>query len=524
MQPIVTFTKKIKEQAISCKEIADIRDIEKIGEVINKLECLSGLRTSNLSELGLRTNQKNWTSISLLDYPGLIRQHEMEYLISDFTDSMQTRMREETKYALGLLMEGKLILCHSVYGEQTITPEWKTIPRMLDTDNVLRFVSFSCEAGEIIVRYWEREATNSFADWLGLSRKQIFLLGGKYKLRTEIENISVEFQLDEEEIKVWLIAHPEFKDGKIDLPNPIYSLIIKEIRAGGKPYTNMRDFIQDYEAEAFGMPRYQKEYQKIKSNNLPLLMKFHDEKEKVLRIEGDDKTVEVDKTTPDFHILFADGTIEIRPSYLVEIVNKIKNREHQKIFHAGHKFGTPPLSIGGTEIYNQISLNPAVRLMIDYYNATHLQDLHLNVLLLYSIYQVLGVINAGSPLSYIFQEISTELIDKPVLHGKMSKTEDSILEYKSRDILVGGPEKVISELGEDIKVKLQSSPCKVYCIGIEDDGSLCPVSVSRIRSDRLDKIRQGLLSRFPSYEINLLPVTQGEDALLMILVLQRNTQ
>jgi len=521
MQSIVTFTKKIKDPAISYKEIVDMRDIEKIGEVIHKLECLSGIRNSTLSQLGLRTNPKNWVSASLIEYPTSVRKQEMEYLIADFTDSMQTRMREESKYALGVLMQGKLILCHSVYGEETITPEWKTIPRMLDTDNVSRFVCFSCEKDEIVVSYWEREATSSFTDWLGLSRKQVFLLGGKYRIRTEIDNVSVEWQLDEDEIKNWLLTHPEIKDGKIDLPDPIYSLIIKEIRAGRKLYTNTKDFIQDYEAESFGIPRYQKEYQKIKSNNLPLLMKFHDDKEKVMRVEGDDKTVEVGKTTIDFNILFADGDIEIRPSYLAEIANKIKNKEQQKIVHEGHKFSTPPLSIGGTQIYSQIHLNAAVRLIIDYYNETHLQDRYLNLLLLYSIYEMLSIINRGSPLSYIFEEISNELIARPMLQGKISKTEDGILEYKSRDILAGRHEKIVDDFGEDIEVKLKSSPCKVYCIGIEDDGSLSSINSSRIRSDRLERIKQGLLSRFPSCEITLLPITYGEDALLILIVFER---
>jgi hypothetical protein len=520
MQSLVTFAKKIKETTISSKQIPDAKDIAKVCEVIEKLECLSGIRTSSLSDLCLRSNPKIWASSAVLNFPIQLNKQEIEYLIADFTDAMQTRMREETKYVLGILMEGRLVLCHSVYGEETITPEWKIIPRMLDTDNILRFISFSNNKGEIVVKYWEKEATNSFADWLGLSRKQVFLLGGKYKLRTEVDNMSVEFQLDEEEINTWLRTHPEIKGGFINFTNPINSLVIKEIRAGRKQYQNVEDFIQDYEAEKFGLPKYQKDYTKIKSSYLPLLMKFYDEKERLVRVEGDDKVVEVDKTTPQFHIIFADGDIEIRPSYLTEITSKIRNKEQLWIFHPGHCFSTPPLQLGGTLFFNQIQVTPVIRLLLDYYNDTKLQDLHLDSLFLFTIYRIIGAVNVGSPISYLMEKISNELMNTSVLKGKISKLEDGILEYKSRDILAGSPEKISDQLTQDIEVKLHSSPCKVYCIGIEDDGKFAPVNPSRIRSDRLDKIKGYLLAKFPQCFIYPISVVKGDEALLILIIYQ----
>ena len=518
MNPILTFTKRIKDQSISFKEIKDNKDIAKIGEVIEKLENLSGIRSSNLSDLGLRTNPKNWASSVLRNFPDQINKQEMQYLIADFTDSMQTRMRMDTKYALGILMDGRLVLCHSVFGEETITPEWKTIPRMLDSDNILRFVGFSNASENIVVKYWEKEATGSFVEWLGLPRKQIFLLGGNYKLRTEIDNMSVEFQMDDEEVGVWLAAHPEVRDGYITLSSPIQSLNIKDARAGRKLYEDMRDFIQDYEAETFGMPKYHKEYQKIKASNLPLLMKHYDEKERVVRVEGDDKTTAIDKSTPGFNILFADGEIEIRPSYLNEIVSKIKNKENQKIVHAGHKFASPPFILGATQIYNQIEINSAVRLLTDYYNETNLQDVNLNTLFLFVVFSLLSCTNMGSPFSYVFQEIASGLVAKQSFNKRISKTEDGILEYKSRDIFSGKSDEIANELAKDIQVKLQTSPCKVYCIGIEDNGKVNPINPSRMRSDRIEQIKQGLINRIPNRTIHSMPIIQGDEGLMLYLI------
>lgn len=518
MNSVITFTKRIKDQSIQFREIKDDKDIVKLYEVIEKLETLSGIRSSNLSELGLRTNPKNWASLALNNFPKEVNKQEIQYLIADFTDAMQTRMRMATKYALGILLEGKLALCHSVYGEETITPEWKIIPRMLDTDNVLRFVSFSNTDQEVNVKYWEKEATNSFVEWLGLPRKQVFLLGGAYKLRTEIDKMPVEFQMNDEEMGIWIKSHPEIKDGYITLTSPIHTLSIKDARAGRKLYEDMRDFIQDYEAETFGMPKYIKEYQRIKSSSLPLLMKYYDEKERVVRVEGDDKTTEVDKATQGFNILFADNEIELRPSYLNDIVSKIKNRETQNIFHAGCKFASPPYTLGNTNIYNQIEVNSAIQLLTEYYNETNLQDVNLSSVLTFVVFTLLSQTNKSLPLSYVFQEIAKDLIKKQPFGKRISKTEDNILEYKSRDIFSGNSVKISENLAEDILVKLKDNSCKVYCIGIEDDGKVNPIDSSRMRSDRIDTITQELQAKIPTHTVQAMPIIQGGEGLMLYII------
>ena len=151
MHPIFTFTKQIAGTEIAQKEINDISDIKKLDDVVQRLEALPSVSQSRLEDIGLRTNPKKWIKILLDSYPKHVSDVDMENLLFDFTDSMQTRMREENKYALGLLLEGRLVLCHSKYGQKTITPEWKIIPRMLDIDNILRYVSFSQLDGDIYV-------------------------------------------------------------------------------------------------------------------------------------------------------------------------------------------------------------------------------------------------------------------------------------------------------------------------------------------------------------------------------------
>ena len=202
MSSIHAFSKQVKGDRILHQEIADSGDMIKIQQVIEKLEALPKALKSKLDELGLSTNSKTWATSLIKGYPDNVKREEEEYLLIDFTESMRTRMREESKYAIGLLMPNKLILCHSLFGEETITPEWKIIPRMLDMDNVSRYVCFMDDSGIITVRFWERDATSSFIEWLGLPHKQAFLFGGRYRIQSEVEGVTVELQLTEEEIAV----------------------------------------------------------------------------------------------------------------------------------------------------------------------------------------------------------------------------------------------------------------------------------------------------------------------------------
>ena len=106
---IFTSSKRIKEDEVSHTTISEKRDIEKIREIISKLPSP---KERKLTEVSLRTNPRKWV-MSLLDsYPNNVKEDEMESLLNDFSDSMQTRMREENKYAVAILLKNELILNH----------------------------------------------------------------------------------------------------------------------------------------------------------------------------------------------------------------------------------------------------------------------------------------------------------------------------------------------------------------------------------------------------------------------------
>ena len=515
MYSIYAFSKRIKEQQVIHHEITDAVDITKIQQVTQKLMALPRVSKSSIDELELRTNARKWATSLITNFPSNVNKDEMGYLLTDFTDAMRTRMREESKYAIGLLMESGLILCHSAFGEETITPEWKTIPRMLDTDNVLRYVYFINEKGTINVEYWEREATSSFVEWLGLPQKVAFLFGGRYRIFSQIEGVTTELQLTDSEMERWILSHPEFKDGTIKLSTPIQILNVAEVRAGRKSYENVQDFIQDYDAEKYGIARYEREYDRIKV--LPLLVKYYDEKTRLARKEGEEEITEVAKTTPSFDILFVNENIEFRASYLKDITKRFINDEMIRIFHAGVKFRASPIVLGGLEFYNRIQVDSLTQQVMEYYKDTGLQDRNLATLIKYVVLKRLADTNQESPLVHFFQPLYNEILGSAVLDKKWSKLEDKVLEYKSADFVAGGNGEVIARLRDDLSKKLKENPCKIYFVGVEDDGTVNPVPSSKLKSDRIETIRKGLERELISTNIYICSVPQADGSILLIL-------
>jgi len=518
MSIIYAFSKAVKDTTIKYRDLQDDRDIIKIGEVIEKLELRSDIEKLNINELDLRTNPKRW-AISLLNgYPYNVSREVVENLITDFTDSMKTRMREESKYAIGLLILDKLILCHSVFGEETITPEWQIIQRMLDADNILRYVCFEKSEEDIFVKFWEKEATSSFVDWLGLPRKQAFLFGGSYRLRGEVENMVTEFQLTEDDIKTWVDEHPELEEGKINFSSPIQYLNINEIRVGHKKYERMGDFLQDYVAESYGLLKYQGKYKEIMEEMLPLLIKYYDEKTRLVRKEGDEEILEISKTLPNFDVFFTNHYIEIRYTYVEDLIKRCLNNEPINIYHAGVEFTYKPLQIGNIKIYNKILFTDLINTMIKYFENTNLQDKYLISCIKYAIFHLLAYTNEQSPISYLFERISQGISHMLKLMGGFTKLEGQILEYKSKDILTEKTNKVVEKLTQDFSEKLNVSHFKIYFIGVEDDGSIDSIPKSRISSSRIQNITNSIESKLKSSEIHPMILKHGTGYILMLIV------
>lgn len=107
-----------------------------------------------------------------------------------------------------------------------------------------------------------------------------------------------------------------------------------------------------------------------------------------------------------------------------------------------------------------------------------------------------------------------------MLDRKWAKLEDEILEYKSREFIVSGNDDVMKRIANDLSKKLEKSPCKVYLIGVEDDATVRPVLVSRLKSDRIETIRKSLKNELGINDVDICVVAQNDGA-IMLLIAQR---
>jgi len=519
MNDVYAVRKGIKTNKIDYQKVTDPINVSKILEVISKLLALQSMQTAKINELKLDSNPLRWISLLMKARLRKIRRSDFEYLLSSFTDRFKTRMREDSKYAIGLLSPDGLLLSHSIYGEETITPNWNTIPRMLDTGNILRYVYFYYDKGIINVKFWEKTSTVSFMDWLGLSRKQGFLFGGACSINTQIDGMTAQLELTEDEMDKLIEEHPEFRDAKIKLSSSIQLVNVNHIRFANKNFEKVQDFLQLYEADKHGIPLYQKKYAQFKENALlPLWFQYFDTKTALIRYESGEVIIEISKDLPELDILFVNDAIKFDEGYIDDLTTRIINNEAVNIFHIDLPFQSPPEAFGKVKIFNKLASSSIVEYIVNYYNETEFHDSKLLLCAKCLLFALLGHTNRDLPISHFFNNVSTRLINSIDLGGRLAELEGKIIEYKSRDIFVGNDIKIAGVLASDIKEKLKNAICKIYIIGVEDDGIMNPISRSRLRSDRIENIRGKLQSQLSPTNVFMLPIVQDQGGIIIIIV------
>lgn len=496
------YSKQINENTISGSKISRKGDKENISLVVESLKSIGKFK--NLDYFGLKTNCKKWI-ITILEGFSDSLETQLEYLLNDFTDSMKTRMREEDKNIIAIISNNYLVICHSRSKENTITPGWKVVKRMLDKDNVDRFVFFIKYSDKIGVYYYEHYPSESFINWLGIPERDAFYyMGGKNRLYTNIVGLNCSIELSDEDVENLLLSKKgnfKIEKHRLDLLEPIVALQIGQIRVGKKQYSSMEDFLQSYLARRYDLTYYHQMYQKLAGSLQPLVTRFIDDIDNVVQVEPNGEKIYIRKNNPNIYIIFASKIysgylIQMRESFFDKIFAEFLNRQPLRIFHAGMKLFAPSsghLKIRSLEFFNKLETNDLMIELIKFYNDLALRDNLLDNALCYAIFKLIYLLNEGKPISFFLEKFlnELELTIGNYSTQKVIQNECNIIEFKSSDYLSGNNIQISKKIFEDLSKKLLDNNFRIYLFGVNEATlELEPMSSNKFSSDRLGTLER----------------------------------
>jgi|GEM_PF-1305772 len=521
--PILVFYRRVKSEIteVEQREVSSEDKRRAVIDVINKV-LRSAHIIKDFDDLDLNLNRRMWITELLSLYPD-VDIKDAQFLLNDFTYEMKSRMREEEKYGILLLAPGLLILCHSKFGEITITPDFKILPRMLDTDNVIRFVAFiRNENGKIQVKYHEEYKTKFLVEWLGISKREAYsYLGGRYRLEGDVNGIKISLELLPDEFYKLLKGHIDginLQDGRIVFEHPIEGLPITLARAGKKPYKDLEEFVQDFMLEYFTVDKIKEKYKQVLGSVYVSMgsFKVFDDKEEVLVMSSGRLVEKIPKAFDVMIPIFGTkGKIEIRESFLRNMATKLVNGEKIRVFHPGDDFSPEPIAVDSLEIYNKLHTSDALKKVLEAVNQSETGKSYIDRLLMYSALKLLITENMDKKISFFLEKLSSKIlsiIQVPKSKIMLLRKEDVLVEYKSREYLEGKNEEIINKISEDLVSKFKSRVIVIYYFGFDEKTRVFDgINLSRINDDRLRKWEEGVRNKVGASRVYFYDVPHQES-------------
>jgi len=514
--PFFMFSKQVKSHDIEPEEIKNHRKKKQLSEVLDSIYNLDDFKP--LDEINLKYNCKRWVKSLFSDYPQINVEH-IENLLHDFTDSMNTKMKESEMYAVAIMTENKLILCHSRMGEKSINPDWKVFVRMLDKDNIKRYVSFEYD-NDVKVMYYENERSKFFIEWLGISEKEaIYKYGGENKFYSEINGYPVSLEIKDEDFDRILEGNDlQIRGNSILLNTSIRELGITHIMRGNKRYKNQNDFVKSYRARKFELSYYSEEYKRLIESLHLIFKKIFDAEDSVSSVCNG---FFLKKENDNVEVLFCNGDIDIKDSYLEKFKIALINNEIIRVYHAGMDFKEIPLKIINFEIYNELNVTMSMPL-IDYLNEKDCSESFSNDLK-YAIFYLLAKDNEYKPIYRFFCSFSNKIADNLDLTSN-NINEDSLVELKSKDFLINDNDKLIDKLSKDIIKKMNNSDYKFYILGYSEKIKKYEPFTDNYDDSRLDYLNKGLIESTGFKNLRLFKIKVGLDQCIFMLAVKKESK
>ncbi|WP_076143193.1 hypothetical protein [Natrinema saccharevitans] len=481
--PIYVYYREIQDTDLNTRTITEEEDIINFNDVLDGFERQTGQH--EFDDLDMDQNPKLMLNSIFEGYPDHNSQ-QCVMLVNDFCSSMHTSARQEGKYAVLIITEDSIFICHTDSKEKSITKNADVIERLLDTDNVNKYAEFRQQSEETIVRHYERHRTKSLSDWLGIENFEIsYQDAGEISIFTEIDDSTCAFQYEKDEfVNKFLNTDSGYEIMENLFRTPTNEYSVEQIQFGRRNYENTDDFLQDFYSLYYDVKSYQDHFAQVASSMEPWQGNIYDHKNKVTKGKNGQKFVIKDHN--DFNIVFAYKNIELSTQWRLELTQKFLDGVPTQFTHAGNPFSEEPVKIGCFEIYNDVEIDG-----LDELNRLYetLQrggtGEQLSNLLAYVIF-VVAAEWSEPPLAQFFPQLASKYANRLDADGVVIRDEDNILEFKSNEWFGISDD---DELAKRISKEIQGDT-RLLIGGIdEEDQSIRPINRNRFDSERNTSIR-----------------------------------
>jgi len=505
---LLVYYRDIKgEKSLAKKTISTSREINDIENLIKRI---SDKTTSsyNMKDINISKNVKHWIN-SILNRKKNFNQY-VEFIVNDFSDNMMTRAREEGKYAISLIFENKYIICHSKSGEDTLTKDLQVIERLLDLDNVDKYVEFQKFDQEIYVKHYEKYKSKSLMKWLGLFEKDSnFEFKGNINLFSSYDDLPIIFQFTRDELIERVIYNKDYSLENDILKTPSYEFPIEKIVWSGKAVQNTKTLINQVLQKYLQLDYYNSEYKKL-IQKLPYFLgseEIIDCEHEVLNKQ--DNRIIIRKNKPKSCIFFVNDKIMLDNKWLIKLSNAfISKQKEYSMYHAGIKISEKPIKIGNFLFFHIIPIDSRTLEYINqiYNIAVNTPKVELFKAILFYIVFFIVEQNCPSsiPLKYLFIAFKDYFLDKlkeKYNHGSRILTDEieRLMEFKSADWFVEKDNKTLVE-----KIGKELQKVAIIVGGIDEAGKIInPIQRTRFRSERLETLSKMLKKDFNNLSENL---------------------
>lgn len=548
MNKIIVFIRPVsrKPEEYKYHEITNDK-AEKIVEVIFQLSRKGDEELFDNLKLSERLNTRTWVNELLMHEKNVdFLKNDLKYLVSDFADAMKTSMRKEGRCVVGFAWRDHVFLAHTSCGEETISTSIDVIERLLDSDNVRRFVFIYRDRETVKVRFYEYIRSQSFKEWLGLrgGKYTYYESGGSVNIYVDIFGLEARINLPFDKAYEILSGNNKviYTDGnEMIFSKSIKSAYIKRIRYQDKEFKDPKEFIKMFKITKMGLDNLIKIARKLE-----ILTNFFPNSEIIdhldrVEIRLNDNIESYVKDAEDIIGIFGDGErVKLSNEFIELLLSKFLNDEETKIVFLSNKelrgkyISLKPLRIRNFLIYNDIKLPKNIHALIEYYSnrdfPTNLKMI-IGIVLFKLLADKLSRNESFKSIAYLLKALHMRIIQLVVKEYRDMRhvfiSEDDFIELKSRDFLVGSNKHIVEKLSTDIERKLQKTSLKVYFIGInEKDETIEFMQASRYDDSRLNELKslitKKLTKRGLDVKIEFYPINIDKYSKMILLIVERN--